>query len=150
MRNKGIPPKAVQPEEVIKHGYIEIQNKKIIFSFKYLDNQTRCFSPDLCAKGYIGKFTERLKGINGITVDQFEKDVTVRDAMGIEKIYWEKVADYDGFPNLSPQLEAEANENSWEFSITKNLHGRIHGFLSHCVFFIVWLDSNHSLFKRKR
>ncbi|MBM7624797.1 hypothetical protein [Sporohalobacter salinus] len=34
---------------------------------------------------------------------------------------------------------------SWQFSISRNKHGRVHGFIIDNIFYIVWLDPEHNL-----
>jgi hypothetical protein len=44
-----------------------------------------------------------------------------------------------------PRCEA-FDDVAWQFSISVNEHGRVHGFLIDSVFFIVWFDPEHRLY----
>jgi hypothetical protein len=50
-----------------------------------------------------------------------------------------------GIPN-----EAQIASNPYQFSISKNKDGRVHGFIIQNVFFIVWLDPEHNLYPNKK
>lgn len=41
----------------------------------------------------------------------------------------------------------DINDDAWQFSLGANENGRVHGFLVENVFYIVWLDPNHNLYK---
>ena len=43
----------------------------------------------------------------------------------------------------------EYDEDAWQFSISANEHGRVHGFLIANVFYVVWLDPEHKLYPGK-
>ena len=44
---------------------------------------------------------------------------------------------------LNEQLRGE---DAWEFEITRNEHGRVHGLLLDETFYIVWIDPDHNLY----
>ncbi|NMG11911.1 hypothetical protein DP117_35700 [Brasilonema sp. UFV-L1] len=46
-----------------------------------------------------------------------------------------------GFPG-----EEQLVDTPYQFSISSNKHGRVHGFFIEEVFYIVWLDPNHKLY----
>ncbi|MBC8481357.1 MAG: hypothetical protein H8D47_01665 [Planctomycetes bacterium] len=63
----------------------------------------------------------------------------------IHPIDWkEEKVKYAGFG-----LESEYDENAWQFSITGNKYGRVHGFFIDNVFHIVWLDPQHKVYPRQ-
>jgi hypothetical protein len=37
-------------------------------------------------------------------------------------------------------------EEAWQFEITANEHGRVHGLLQDDTFFVVWIDPTHALY----
>lgn len=45
------------------------------------------------------------------------------------------------------RLEAY-DDVAWQFSLTVNEHGRVHGFMIENVFYVVWLDPDHRLYPR--
>ena len=56
---------------------------------------------------------------------------------------WERTTEPFGFSSINAQLrQCEA----WQFQLSANEHGRIHGLLLDDVFYVVWLDPKHSLY----
>ena len=47
------------------------------------------------------------------------------------------------FLNANEQLRAE---EAWQFEITRNAHGRVHGLLVGETFYVVWIDPDHLLY----
>lgn len=130
-------------EQVIKKD-----NENISFSFKYLDINHPEFSPAKCQKGYTAKFLDRLRILNDSSLGSFiEED---NRSLRSNPINWNKVFPKykDGFPLSDIQLKSHAKDNSWEFAVTVNKHGRVHGFIIDHVstFYIVWIDPDHLLF----
>lgn len=46
-----------------------------------------------------------------------------------------------GIPEMS-----NADELAWQFALSANEHGRVHGFLADNVFYVRWLDPDHNLY----
>jgi len=59
------------------------------------------------------------------------------------KIDFKETSEPNGFRQLPEQSR---NNEAWQFQITKNVHGRVHGLLIAEIFFIVWLDPCHLLY----
>ena len=113
------------------------------YSFKYLDLHNKKFSLQKCEKGYLKQFLTRVKELSDFTCKSFieNRSTTIRS----NSINWENSSE-NGFKNVDPQ---NWKEQSYEFSITANKHGRVHGFIRDPVFYIVWIDPNHELFPKK-
>ena len=43
--------------------------------------------------------------------------------------------------------EDQLVEKPWQFALSANEHGRVHGFLIQNRFYIVWLDPEHELYR---
>jgi hypothetical protein len=43
----------------------------------------------------------------------------------------------------------EYDEEAWQFALSANEHGRVHGFLIADTFYVRWLDPDHNLYARK-
>lgn len=125
-----IPPAAVPPDEFLK------------LSFKHLDllgNEK--FSLKLCGKGYLDKFLNRLKDVCGISVSDFRANKS--KSLRSHRISWAETSEKQGFMSLNSQLRAS---EAWQFEITANEHGRVHGILLDNVFYLVWIDPCHKLY----
>jgi len=42
-------------------------------------------------------------------------------------------------------LGGDVDEQAFEFNVSVNKHGRVHGYFVENIFYIVWLDPQHSL-----
>jgi hypothetical protein len=94
-----------------------------------------------CADGYLEKLLTRLQDVNRMRVEEFRSLPTkqVRN----HRITFSETSEPNGFQTLNGQLKAK---EAWQFEITANEHGRVHGILIDEVFFVVWLDPCHNLY----
>lgn len=115
------------------------QSNHLCFSFKHLDLDS--FLPKKSADNYLNAFLERLKAISGFEINRFktEKGKHLR----AHKITWSETTKKNGFSHLNEQLQ---QCEPWQFQISANEHGRVHGFILNDIFYIVWLDPNHELY----
>ncbi len=122
-------------------GLSQTTGGTIRFSFKYLDlHSNPKFSASRCGDGYVGKLLERLKSLSELKYSEF---VASRSpSLKIHSIDWNRTFEPGGFA-LSEELRGI---QAWQFEITRNAHGRVHGFLTAEVFFIVWIDPDHLLY----
>lgn len=112
------------------------------FSFRYLDAAHPRFT--LAAQGgaYLRLLLARLRDLSGLRVSEFRTNRL--PSLRIHPIdFGEKGVSVDGF-GLPPWVEAD--EKAWQFSLSANEHGRVHGFLVGDTFFVRWLDPGHNLY----
>jgi len=129
--SKQIPEVAIPPDEFLK------------FSFKHLDLLTnKKFSLRLCATGYLDKFLNRLRDICGVKVSDFREGKS--PSLRGHAIAWGDTTEKGGFTCLNKQLRAM---QAWQFEITSNKHGRVHGVLLDNIFYVVWIDPCHKLYE---
>ena len=121
------------------------KQSEIIFSFKYLDLEHPKFRIDDCNNEYFNTLLKRLRDVCKITFNEFIG--TRSSTLKSNNITWEKTSEPEGFQNINSELWMEFSR---ECSLTKNEHGRIHGFLTLNTFHIVWFDPHHNLFPRTR
>ncbi|MFA7142191.1 MAG: hypothetical protein WC157_02715 [Candidatus Paceibacterota bacterium] len=114
----------------------------IIFSFDKL-KEDNGFKYRHCKVNYFFKLLERLRDISGMTRADMERN---RDALKYHPINFLK----DDVTRRTFGYEEELDENAYQFSISANEHGRVHGFFINNKFYIVWLDPNHCLYKGAR
>lgn len=119
-----------------------VEDVPLKFSFKYLDLLSNDkFRLNHSKDGYVEKFLHRLRDVNCLTVKEFR---TNKDkALRAHKITWPDTSEPNGFSSLNAQLRAL---EPWQFEITVNEHGRVHGILLDDTFFVVWLDPAHKLY----
>jgi len=139
------------PRETLK----ELQNHSVAFSFKYLDiKSNEKFSPsgwfnrgewnlETSCK-YIETLFERLKDVSSWNVDEFRGDKS--KALRSHPISWPETSEPNGFIHLNSQLQ---DEEPWQFQLSANEYGRVHGFMIDNFFYVVWLDPFHLLYPSK-
>lgn len=125
----------VSKENVAGHG-------KVKFSFLFFEqNEKFDYPPKNDALAYLKKLFEQLKVISNLTVEEFcsKKHANLH----IHPINWEETSEPEGYQSLPDHLQ---NCQPWQFSITANKHGRVHGFFINETFYIVWIDVDHALY----
>jgi len=121
----------------------EYEQLNVAFSFAYLDLIHQKFNSANYPETYFKKFSERLKEISKIKFKTFVSDPHLKRTLHSHPIKWEDTAEKAGF-NLSGQKDLA--DQPWQFSVTVNEHGRVHGFWIENIFHIVWYDLNHALY----
>ncbi|NOU68206.1 hypothetical protein GC096_29695 [Paenibacillus sp. LMG 31461] len=82
-----------------------------------------------------------MKGISSHTVQRLCSSYDKRDTLRFHDIDWDRSTEKSfGIPK-----EDEIVDKPWQFAISVNEHGRIHGFFIGNVFNVVWFDPNHQL-----
>ncbi|HCU0430122.1 TPA: hypothetical protein OUE92_002297 [Serratia marcescens] len=84
---------------------------------------------------------ERLKSLCSMT--EHELSANRSNALRAHPIDWDDTSEKNGFSQLNEQLQMF---KPYQFSVSSNAHGRIHGFVSASVFYVIWLDPNHRLY----
>ncbi|OWQ47286.1 hypothetical protein CDL60_12480 [Roseateles noduli] len=64
--------------------------------------------------------------------------------MRAHRHHWHETTEPQGFPRLSGEWDGH---EAWQFQLSANKHGRVHGILVDEVFYIVWLDPEHRLYQ---
>lgn len=116
-------------------------DNRLAFSFKHLVLDSPKFSLDHCRGTYLQKFLERLKALNGLSVNEVRENKS--KALRAHAIDWATTTEKTGFSLLTKQLQ---DVQAWQFEISSNQHGRVHGFFIDRTFFVVWIDANHQLY----
>jgi hypothetical protein len=115
----------------------------IHFSFKHLDlASNEKFGVHLCANGYLPKLLERLRDLCGYKTAELKASKS--SSLRVHPIDWRDTSEPNGFDCLNQQLRQIP---AWQFEITANAHGRVHGFFLDDIFFVVWVDPNHQLYR---
>ncbi|MDZ8257764.1 hypothetical protein [Nostoc sp. ChiQUE01b] len=86
---------------------------------------------------------DRLKALSSLTAQELL--VNRSSTLRCHPIKWEDISERAfGLPN-----EEQLVDIPYQFSISSNKHGRVHGFFLDEIFYIVWLDPNHLLYAAK-
>jgi hypothetical protein len=144
-----VPKNKIKKTSVPKDSTSGIKSTKLMphqgisFSFKYYQadqNKYACVEKEAV---YWLTLLERLKALSGLTAQ--EVLINRSSALRCHPIRWEDT-DESGFglPN-----EEQLVDTPYQFSLSSNEHGRVHGFFINEVFYLVWLDPNHLLYAAK-
>lgn len=115
----------------------------ISFSFKYFQRDHSKFSGNSQAISYWLTLLDRLKALSSLTAQELL--VNRSSSLRCHPIRWADTSENDfGIPN-----EEQLVDTPYQFSLSSNEYGRIHGFFIDEIFYVVWLDPNHQLYPSK-
>lgn len=113
----------------------------ISFNFKRLYEKEDKFCYSTKETGYFLKLIQRLKDISGLTR---------KEMMNNWKGLRFHQIDFFNAKQLTEKsfgiLCEDVDNDAWQFQLSSNEHGRVHGYFVANVFYIVWLDPNHELY----
>ena len=118
--------------------------EKVSFNFRRLQNVVGKFDFNGKATNYFNNLINRLCEVSKMS--RRELTVINRGVRAGLRCHTINFSDTniteDGF--AIPGNE-ELDEDAWQFSLSSNEHGRVHGYFVGNIFFIVWLDPEHNL-----
>lgn len=115
-------------------------NSLLSFSFKYFQTVNEKFDPSIRNVDYFIVLLKRLKELSRLTVQQFYSNRS--QSLRSHPIDWEDTTENSfGIPG-----EEQIVSVPYQFELTANEHGRIHGFVIEAVFYIRWFDPEHNLY----
>lgn len=113
---------------------------KLSFSFAFLSDREK-FNCRLGGEHYTQKLLERLKAVSGNTKEDLFANHS--PALRAHPIVFADTTEPNGFP-LNPYYQ---DMPAFQFSVSVNEHGRVCGIIMDNVFFVVWLDPKHNLYR---
>ena len=93
------------------------------------------------------KLLERLKELSTWTRRRFVTNY--EKSWRIHQIDWAMVSQDSFCTGLRASPVEEHDFAAWQFALSSNEHGRVHGFLIADTFYLVWLDPDHRLYAAK-
>lgn len=149
-KNKKFKKPKIQTSNAIGIGkdkeILQTLSNTMIFSFKYVSFQNPKFQVEDRKTNYFLCLIGRFQGLSHLGIDILTSD-TKNKALRSHPIDWDDSRVTEkcfGIPN-----ENEIAYMPWQFELTVNEHGRIHGFLIGNIFNIVWFDPCHNLYPEK-
>lgn len=111
------------------------------FSFKFFDHTDEEMCPKTFVDGYTQALMQRMRDLSSWTVKRFtgSQDTSVRNHIHD----WSKTGRPDGFSSLNQHYREYPG---WQFCISANEHGRVHGIIIDDTFHVIWLDCSHRLY----
>lgn len=123
------------------HPSPNVDSETIRFSFKHLALDHKKFSIEGKNHDYFGKVLERLKSMSTLKASEIFSNRS--SALRAHPIDWEGTTEKNGFTHLNSQLKQVP---AYQFQISSNEHGRVHGFILSNIFFVIWFDPDHNLY----
>lgn len=120
----------------------DISNIKLQFSFLYFDKSDREICPLANGDDYLPVLIDRLQELSAWTAKEFTNCRS--KSLRVHTHDWEKTTRPKGFQHLNSELQSYPG---WQFQLTANKYGRIHGILIGHLFYIIWLDKDHKLYQ---
>lgn len=115
----------------------------MVFSFKHL-SLTEKFTPRAMDGQYVVKLTERMKAL--CSMDGRELRMGGHHSLRCHAIEFSGTTEPEGFSELPGPLKKEGVQ-PFQFSVSSNEHGRVHGFFIGDIFYVVWIDPHHRLYE---
>jgi hypothetical protein len=115
--------------------------ERLRFSFRFLDTTHPVFTITRCGGEYFRLLLARLCELSQVTPEEFRtrRSGTLR----IHRIDF----DDERLAVRSFGIHGmDADEKAWQFALSANEHGRVHGFLAEDTFYVRWLDPEHNLY----
>lgn len=116
----------------------------LTFSFRHLDLNHDKFSVEGRDGRYLTKLLSRLRDVCCMTMAHLKADRS--KALHSHPIRWPETSEPDGYSHLNEQLQSC---EPWQFSVSGNEYGRVHGFVIDTIFYVVWLDPDHQLYPKR-
>lgn len=133
---------SIKAEGRINSNAANIRGTNINFSLRYLVRDSEKFGYVERDPGYFIALMERMQDISKMPLRDFVTQ-TNRTLRNHKIAFGESGVTEDGFGIPGGE---EYDANAWQFSITVNAHGRVHGFFIDNTFYVVWLDPTHALY----
>ena len=112
------------------------------FSFRHFVVTTKFCIPDGKSNpNYFETFLDRFKNVSSMTVAEFRSGKS--SSLRAHKHDWPATTEINGYAHLSSQMQ---QCEPWQFCLSANEHGRVHGLLIGDVFHVVWIDQKHALY----
>jgi len=113
----------------------------ISFSFRYYQDDKDKFSIGDRDGKYLNSLLRRLRDLSQLKAEELINNQS--RSLRCHAIDWQDTTEPDGFG--IPHEEQLVN-TPYQFQISANEYGRVHGFFSENIFYIIWLDPDHNLY----
>lgn len=112
-------------------------------SFKHFNHRAPFVFPGESKPDYPKVLVERLRALCRMTPN--EARTCGSPALRSHPIRWEETTEPAGWDHLNQSLREQLT--GWQFSVSSNEYGRIHGSWIDDVFYVIWIDHGHALYQ---
>ncbi len=132
----------IQPSSAGRNvGEIKIP-EGISFSFRYYQDDKEKFSIGKRDARYLASLLRRLRDLSQLNAKELINNQS--KSLRCHKIDWQDTTEPNGFGIAN---EEQLVNTPYQFQISANEYGRVHGFFSENVFYVIWLDPDHNLYQ---
>jgi hypothetical protein len=114
----------------------------VSFSFRYYQDDIEKFSIAKRDARYLASLLRRLRDLSQLNAKEMINNQS--KSLRCHKIDWQDTTEPNGFGIVN---EDQLVNTPYQFQISANEYGRVHGFFSENIFYIIWLDPEHNLYK---
>lgn len=141
----GVPRKAAshrpKTKQIAHHQTREKHEGYLSFSFKYFKQDPPQFTIEGKDVAYFLKVIDRLFHLSQYSVTELR--MMANKTLRCHSIDWCDTSQTQfGIPD-----EEQLVDEPWQFSISANAHGRVMGFFIDSVFYVVWFDHAHTVYR---
>jgi hypothetical protein len=133
----------IKKTSAIRTGAIKkkTSDAQLKFSFRFFDPTDGEVCPTVFREGYTSALMQRLRDVSSWTVREFteKQDNSLRN----HPHDWAETSRPDGFTRLNQHYRDYAG---WQFCLSANERGRVHGIIIDDTFYVIWLDQDHRLY----
>jgi hypothetical protein len=133
--------KTKSPQQSGQIRSVAVADECIRFSFRFFDGEDEHICPLTFRDGYTRKLVERMKDISTMSVREFTSNKN--KSLRAHTHEWANTKRPNGFTGLNEQFKAYPG---WQFELSANEHGRVHGIMIDSTFYVIWLDHDHVLY----
>lgn len=121
----------------------EVVSGRISFNFSRLCEKSGKFEYSNRNVNYFKKLIERLKSVSDLT-----REIVCTSFKDVLRAHQIKFKEDKRLTESTFGLDPHLDDDAWQLQICSNKHGRIHGYFVGNVFYIVWFDPDHNLYRR--
>lgn len=121
---------------------IEGSKAPLSFSFKHTDLKSQKFKVEGKEGQYFYKLLERLKELCRSTPQDLQSSRS--PSLKCHPITWADTSEKKGFSHLLPPDLKDSEP--YQFNISRNKWGRVHGIFVGSKFYVIWFDPEHELY----
>ena len=134
IKRKNIPPSSSGIKAT------KVKSRLLSFSFKYYQDDHPKFNCEGKQEKYWLVLVKKLKDLSSWT--QLDLIQNGNKTLRCHPIDWEDTTE----TSFGLKQEDDLVETPYQFSLSSNEHGRVHGFFIDETFYVVWLDPDHKLY----
>jgi hypothetical protein len=124
-----------------------LKKEKLLFSFHFLDTDHKAFNCGKTEPSWFMHLMYNLREISKLNRFEFTKEQSTH--YGVHNHDFSKTAHHYNESVSEETLEQISEGDMIQFRLSSS-GGRVHGFLIHNTFYILWLDRHHNLYPDQR